>query len=129
MPNILIVDDDPILAIALSRYLDKRGYCTEVEGVGERVVARILAERPDAVILDANLPGTDGFAICSSVRSRYSGMILMLTAHEGEFDRILSQETGADEFVTKPAKLEVIEEHLQALLRQGTLRSGRGAGD
>ena len=116
--SILIVEDDPVLAAVLRRYLDKQAYRTGVESDGARAFARINAESPDAVILDGNLPGKDGFDLCRELRPRYRGVILMLTARDEDVDRVLGLELGADHYLIKPVEPRVIAAHLKACLRR-----------
>ncbi|EGH34714.1 response regulator receiver:transcriptional regulatory protein, partial [Pseudomonas syringae pv. japonica str. M301072] len=79
---------------------------------------RIIAEQPDLVILDLMLPGEDGFSICRSVRDRYDGPILMLTARTDDTDHIEGLDTGADDFVCKPVHPRVLLARIKALLRR-----------
>lgn len=118
MPSVLIVDDDEILATLIKGFLDKRGYAASVEGDGARAVSRILNGSPEAVILDGNLPGKDGFEICREVRRDYHGVILMLTARIEDMDQILGLELGADDYLLKPTEPRVVEAHLKACLRR-----------
>lgn len=118
MQTVLIVEDDEMLAALLSRFLEMQGYRAGVESDGGRAVARILAERPDAVILDGNLPGKDGFSVCREVRGAYRGAILMFTGRDDDMDQILGLELGADDYLLKPTEPRVVEAHLKACLRR-----------
>ena len=75
-------------------FLKPHGFDVLVENRGDRAVHRILHEDPEVVILDVNLPGMDGFAICREVRGDYGGAIIMLTARGGEIDEVLGLEVG-----------------------------------
>ena len=67
--RLLIVEDDALLAGMVADFLRREDFEVSIEGRGDRAVARIVNENPDAVILDVNLPGLDGFSVCRSVRS------------------------------------------------------------
>lgn len=117
--NILIVEDDERLATLTKEYLEHNGLNVSVEGDGAKAVDRILAERPDLVILDLMLPGEDGISICRRVRSQYYGQILMLTARADDLDEVLGLEMGADDYVAKPVRPRVLLARVRALLRRG----------
>ena len=78
--RILIVEDDRRLAELTREYLEGNGLKVDIEANGALAAARILAERPDLVVLDLMLPGEDGLSICRQVRPQFDGPILMLTA-------------------------------------------------
>ncbi len=116
--KILLVEDDEITALILSRYLEKQGLAVEIETQGDTAVNRIIATQPAAVVLDGNLPGKDGFDICREVRPFYNGPIIMLTARTGETDHVLGLELGADDYLPKPVQPRVVLAHIMALLRR-----------
>lgn len=116
--RILLVEDDPLLSVLLARHLEKQGYAVAAESDGRAAVARIAAEKPDAVILDGNLPGKDGFDICREARAEYRGVIVMLTGRDEDVDRILGLELGADDYLVKPVEPRVVAAHLKACLRR-----------
>jgi DNA-binding response OmpR family regulator len=94
--RILLVEDDEIFAATLMRFLEKQGLQVQLETRGDRAVQKILSLRPDAVLLDCNLPGRDGFEICREARSGYAGPIIMLTARDDDLDQVLGLGLGAD---------------------------------
>ncbi|BBT15579.1 DNA-binding response regulator [Metapseudomonas otitidis] len=116
--RILIVEDDQRLAELTREYLEGNGLRVSIESDGGQAVARILAERPDLVILDLMLPGEDGLSICRKVRGRYDGPILMLTARTDDMDQVLGLEMGADDYVCKPVRPRVLLARIRALLRR-----------
>ena len=81
-------------------------------------MARILADKPDLVVLDLMLPGEDGLSICRQLRPRYEGPILMLTARSDDMDQVLGLEMGADDYVCKPVRPRVLLARIRALLRR-----------
>ncbi len=129
-PRILLVEDDDRLAELTAEYLRKNDFEVAIESRGDTAEARILAERPELVVLDIMLPGQDGFAVCRAVRPKYDGIILMLTARDEDIDQILGLELGADDYITKPVPPRVLLARIKALLRRagtGTEEGGDGA--
>lgn len=118
MPSILVVEDDRELAGIVSEYLVDNGYEVSVEERGDASVQRIIKERPDAVILDVNLPGMDGFTVCRTVRPLYDGAILILTARSEDVDEVLGLEFGADDYLSKPVRPRVLLARLKTHLRR-----------
>lgn len=119
MPRLLLVEDDARLASLVSEYLRSHGHDVSIEHRGDRAAERILAERPDLVILDVMLPGEDGLQVCRRVRPRFPGPILVLTARTEEIDQVLGLELGADDYVAKPVSPRVLLARVGALLRRG----------
>ena len=126
--RVLVVEDDPRLAEMVRDYLRREGFLVEVEGRGDRALERIRSERPDAVLLDLRLPGTDGLSICRALRHDYGGAILMMTARGDEVDEVLGLELGADDYLTKPVRPRVLLARLRAALRHRGSGAGGGAG-
>lgn len=118
-----------MLAEVLSQHLGRVGFVSEVESDGARAVHRVRDSAPDAVLLDGNLPGLDGFAICREIRPWFRGAILMLTARDDDLDRILGLELGADDYLVKPVRPQVATAHLKACLRRLGERMPAGAQD
>lgn len=118
MQTVLLVEDDLKLAAIMRAFLQENDFCVEIEGHGDRAVHRILGIQPDAVVLDINLPGTNGFTICQQVRPYYQGAILILTARNEELDEVLGLEIGADDFLSKPVRPMVLVTRLKLHLRR-----------
>lgn len=116
--RILIVEDDQRLASLTKEFLVNNGYEVGVEEDGGKAAARILKEKPDLVILDLMLPGEDGLSICRKVRTEFPGPILMLTARTDDMDHVVGLEVGADDYVTKPVRPQVLLARIRALLRR-----------
>lgn len=119
--NILLVEDNIKLVRYLNKMLTDEGYHVSTESRGDRAAYRIIREQPDLVILDIMLPGMNGEQICGTVRDEYHGKILMLTALNTEQNEVNSLKLGADDYVTKPVKEEVLKARIVALLRRPTL--------
>ena len=116
--QVLIVEDDQRLAELTQEYLESNGLKVAIESDGARAVARILADKPDLVVLDLMLPGEDGLSICRKVRGQFAGPILMLTARTDDMDEVLGLEMGADDYVCKPVRPRVLLARIRALLRR-----------
>jgi two-component system OmpR family response regulator len=116
--RILLIEDDERLANLTAEYLRKNDFVVSIESRGDTAEARILAEEPDLTILDIMLPGKDGFEVCRSVRARYKGVILMLTARDEDLDQILGLELGADDYIAKPVQPRLLLARIKALLRR-----------
>ena len=119
MPRVLIVEDDARLAELLAELLGHEGFDVAVEADGRRASDRILAERPDVVVLDHMLPGESGLGVLKRVRPQFTGGVIMLTARAGEIDQVLGLELGADDYMAKPASPRVLIARIRALLRRG----------
>lgn len=118
--QILVVEDDADLASMVAEFLVPYGFEVAIEGRGDQAVARILEEKPDAVILDINLPGLDGLSVCRNVRPDYQGTILILTARGDELDEVVSLEVGADDYMAKPVRPRALLARLQVHLRRSS---------
>ncbi|MFK3650080.1 winged helix-turn-helix domain-containing protein [Lysobacter enzymogenes] len=118
MTDILLIEDDERLGSLVANYLGKHGYEVVLESDGARAVAAILELQPAVVLLDLSLPGQDGFEICRAVRSRYAGVICMLTARTDDIDQVLGLELGADDYIGKPIEPRVLLARLRAHLRR-----------
>jgi len=116
--RILLVEDDAPLASMVADFLSPHGFDVSIEGRGDTAVDRITKENPDAVLLDVNLPGLDGFSVCKAVRSGYRGAIIMLTARGEEIDEVLGLESGADDYMAKPVWPRALLARLRTHLRR-----------
>jgi two-component system alkaline phosphatase synthesis response regulator PhoP len=103
MDRILIVEDDPDIALGLQQDLRLEGYEVEVVGDGQSAIDRAESEPFALILLDVMLPLKDGFAVCRELRRSGKRMpIILLTARSQEAEKILGLELGADDYVTKP---------------------------
>lgn len=116
--RILVVEDDPMLAEVVQRYLARAGFVVEVRSNGEEGLDRALEWEPDLVVLDVMLPGVDGFEICRRLRQSTPTPVVMLTARAEEDDRVLGLELGADDYVTKPFSPRELTARIGAVLRR-----------
>lgn len=119
MTRILIVEDEPGIALALEDDLTLEGYQVEVSQDGLSAVKRAREEAFDAILLDVMLPGKDGFEVCRELRRNgVRTPILMLTARTQEAEKVLGLEAGADDYVTKPFGVRELRARIAALLRR-----------
>ena len=117
-PHILIVDDDSEIRDLLSRFLTRNGYRVSVARE-EREMRKVLQVASiDLIVLDAMLPGKDGFTICREIRATGSVPIIMLTAVGDETDRIVGLEMGADDYLAKPFNPRELVARVNAVLRR-----------
>ena len=123
--NLVVIEDDPNIADLLDLYLREAGYRVLLATTGERGLELIEQHHPVLGIVDVGLPGIDGFEVVRRVRTRSSMPVLFLTARDGEIDRVLGLELGADDYVTKPFSPRELVARVRAILRRGQLDSAR----
>ncbi|MDO5103016.1 MAG: response regulator [Lautropia sp.] len=116
--NVLVVEDEPKLAVLVCRYLDAAGFRTGIMADGRMVVESVRANPPDLVLLDLMLPGRDGIDICREIRSFSALPIIMMTARVEEIDRLLGLELGADDYICKPFSPREMVARVRAVLRR-----------
>lgn len=120
MTRILIVEDEPAIALGLEDDLKIEGYDVEVLADGNAACHRALASKFDLILLDIMLPRKDGFEVCRDLRRRgVTTPILMLTAKVQEAEKVMGFELGADDYVTKPFGTRELRARIKALLRRG----------
>jgi two-component system, OmpR family, KDP operon response regulator KdpE len=120
-PRILIVDDEPQIRRVLRSALINEGYIVADARSGEGALEKLRDDRYDLVILDRNMPGIDGLAICREIRSRPGVGIIMLTVRKAEPDKIEALDAGADDYVTKPFSMPELLARVRANLRRQPL--------
>ncbi|MBV8370920.1 MAG: response regulator transcription factor [Candidatus Eremiobacteraeota bacterium] len=116
--KILLVDDEAAIVHSLRYNLEKNGYAVTTAGDGRTAVVLAQTEHPDLVVLDIMLPLLDGMEACKEIRKTSRVPIIMLTAKDQEFDKVLALELGADDYVTKPFSLGEIMARIKARLRR-----------
>jgi DNA-binding response OmpR family regulator len=117
--RILVVEDEPGIALALEDDLTLEGYQVEVIGDGLAAAKKAREQPYDAILLDLMLPGKDGFEVCRELRRNgVRTPILMLTARAQEAEKVLGLEAGADDYVTKPFSARELRARIAALLRR-----------
>ena len=123
-PKVFIVEDDVKLAELIVTFLEKNGFEVFHQVDGDKAISQILSVEPDLVILDIMLPGLDGLSICRTLRDKFHGPILMLTALNDDIDEVAGLEMGADGYLGKPIKPRVLLAHIRAHLRRQAMVSG-----
>ena len=116
--TILIVDDEQPIIDVLVYNLKKEGYRTIEANDGITAVNMALDEKPDLMLLDIMLPKLDGLSVCKRVKNSLNIPIIMLTAKDGEIDKILGLELGADDYITKPFSVRELVARVKANLRK-----------
>lgn len=118
MQTILIVEDDEKLCGELEIFLNKNGYQAKGLKKFENTIQDILAINPDLLLLDINLPNTDGEYICKEVRKQSDMPIIMITSRDNELDELISINYGADHYITKPFNIQILLAKIASLLRR-----------
>ena len=118
MSKILIVEDDEKLSKELKIFLDKNGYDSVILQKFDNAVEDILEENADLILLDINLPYTDGEYICKEIRKTSNVPIIMVTSRDNEMDELLSLNYGADQYVTKPYNIQILLAKIVGLLKR-----------
>ena len=118
MSKILIVEDDKKLRQELETFLNKNGF--EAKGLDnfDNTIQDILEENADLVLLDINLPYTDGEFVCKEVRKVSNVPIIMVTSRDNEIDELMSLNYGADQYVTKPYNIQILLAKINVLLKR-----------
>jgi two-component system, OmpR family, response regulator len=116
--TILLVDDEESVQKLLTYPLERDGYRVVQARDGDEALARFDAEDVDLVVLDVMLPKLDGLEVCKRLRAVSTVPIVMLTARDDEFDKVVGLELGADDYITKPFSIREFRSRIRALLRR-----------
>ena len=116
--RVLIVDDDPNINQLIKLYLEKEGYETETAERGDDALNLFKKNPPQIVLLDLMLPGMDGWQVCREIRKISTIPIIMLTAKDETFDKVLGLELGADDYMTKPFDPKELIARIKAVMRR-----------
>ncbi len=116
--TILVVDDEPPIVEMLVYNLQRAHYRTLTAGDGTTALALARRERPDLIVLDVMLPGLDGLEVCRELRKTQDVPIIMLTARDGEIDRVVGLELGADDYMVKPFSVRELLARIKTVLRR-----------
>jgi two-component system alkaline phosphatase synthesis response regulator PhoP len=127
--KILVVDDEKDIVDLISLNLERDGYKVIPAYSGEEALELVRTKKPDLIILDLMLPGVQGLEVCRQVRAEPEHadvLILILSAKDGEIDRVLGLEMGADDYVVKPFSMRELTARVRAALRRtdGQRRKG-----
>lgn len=116
--RVLVIDDEPELRDALATVLEFAHDTVDLAATAEEGLELAVERNPDVVILDLTLPGMSGLEACRRLREWYTGVILILSVHEAEADKIAALDSGADDYITKPFASGELLARLRALLRR-----------
>jgi two-component system response regulator MtrA len=117
-PRVLVVDDDPALAEMLGIVLRNEGFEPSFVSDGDAALVAFRNTRPDLVLLDLMLPGTDGVDVCRAIRAESALPIVILTARSDTIDVVIGLESGADDYIVKPFKTKELVARMRARLRR-----------
>ena len=123
MKKILIVDDEKPISDIIKFNMTKEGYEVVTAFNGREAIELFEAKQPDIIILDLMLPEIDGLEVAKAIRKTSSVPIIMLSAKDSEFDKVIGLELGADDYVTKPFSNRELQARVKALLRRTDLAS------
>lgn len=124
MPRVLLIEDDPSIREGVGLGLRRRGHEVSAAETGEAGLGLMASFRPELVLLDLMLPGINGVQVCRRIRETSEVPIIMLTARGDDFDIVIGLEAGAGDYIVKPARTEVIEARVKAVLRRLTAPAG-----
>src|SRR3954451_1343665 len=122
--KVLVVDDEQSILTLLQYNLQQAGYEVVTGMDGEEAINLTLTENPDLIVLDLMLPKMDGLEVCKQLRQQKNFTpILMLTAKDDEFDKVLGLELGADDYMTKPFSPREVVARVKAILRRTQIQA------
>ena len=119
--KILVVDDDVNICELLRLYLEKEGYTVSIVNDGESAVKSFGEIQPDLMLLDIMLPGEDGVSILKKLRANPKTRnlpVILLTAKDSEYDKVIGLDSGADDYVAKPFGIMELISRIKAVLRR-----------
>ncbi len=117
-PHVLLVDDDRRIRSMLARFLSDHGMRVTEARDGAEMFTMFEEGRFDVVVLDVMMPGDDGFTVCRRLRAESTIPVILLTARNGETDRVVGLELGADDYVAKPFNPRELFARIRAILRR-----------
>ena len=118
--RVLVVDDEQHIRRAVGRALAARGYQVKTATAGQEALSTAAATQPDLVVLDLNLPGLDGLAVCRQLRDQSAVPILVLSVRDDDTDKVAALDLGADDYLTKPFSVQELMARVRALLRRAS---------
>lgn len=121
MEKIIIVEDEEVIRDELKSFLERSGYEVIAPTEFDKIVELILSEKPNLVLLDINLPIYDGYYICRALRKESNIPIIIVTSRNTDMDELMSMNLGADDFVIKPYKTQILLARIVALLKRSGL--------
>lgn len=123
MSKVLVVDDDLNIVKLIKLYLEKEDFTVCTAHDGEEALQVYKRENPDIIILDIMMPKLDGNSVCREIRKTSDIPIIMLTAKGETFDKVLSLELGADDYIVKPFEPKELVARIKAILRRSETKT------
>jgi DNA-binding response OmpR family regulator len=123
MTSILVIEDDTSIRAALEQGLTERGHHVYTAATGISGLEAVLGERPDLVLLDLGLPDVDGLTVIGMIRAASAVPIIVITAVDDDPTMVRALDSGADDYVVKPFRLDQVSARIRAVMR----RTKRGA--
>ncbi len=121
--RILVVEDEPMVAEVVARYLRRDGHEVQCVADGGAALDAFTRFQPDLVVLDVMLPNLDGMEVCRQIRATSQAPVIMLTARGEEIDKLLGLGLGADDYMTKPFSPRELAARVKTVLRRSNTRS------
>lgn len=118
MPKIIIIEDTEKIREELTTFLVRHGYEVVALTNFENILHDTLKEEPNLILLDINLPVTDGYYICREIRKESAVPIIVVTSRDNEMDELMSMNLGADDFITKPYNTQILLARIENILRR-----------
>ena len=118
--KVLVVEDDANIAELIRLYLEKDGYEVSHAADGVEAVEKFREFSPNIILLDIMLPKLDGWGVCREIRKTSDVPIIMLTAKDETFDKVMGLEIGADDYISKPFEMKEVIARIHAVLRRTT---------
>lgn len=116
--KILVIDDDSSICESIKSYFENEGYEVKIASDGSEGISFFKMYEPDIVLLDIMLPKKDGWQVCREIREMSSKPIIMISAKNEVFDKVLGLELGADDYLVKPFDLKELSARIKAVLRR-----------
>jgi DNA-binding response OmpR family regulator len=121
--KILIIDDEKLIVKGLKHSLEQQGYSVVAAYDGSEALRILENEKVDFIILDLMLPDIDGMMLCKKIREKFNMPILMLSAKDGDYDKILGFEFGADDYMTKPFNTLELIARIKAISKRAAIKT------
>jgi DNA-binding response OmpR family regulator len=118
MLDILIVEDHKEIATLLNDFLEREGYVVSIADSGEKALKIFEMYGAKLVVLDINLPGMDGFSVCSKIREKANTPILIASARTDKSDQLTGLELGADDYIEKPYDIDILLAKIKGIFRR-----------
>lgn len=126
-PLILLIDDEPQILRALKTILGSAHFRVISAVTGEEGIALAATQSPDVIILDLSLPDMNGIAVCQQIREWSKTPVIVLSVRDGERDKVMALDSGADDYLTKPFNIEELLARIRVALRHSADSIGNRA--